>query len=185
MFEETPKILLKVRKNRNSNTFGKKIRKFHLDTMNTVATTLAIFFAQLRRTKETITLFDKIKLPLKCSPGHVKFSFDDPAEKILSDSQKTFEHSPKSIDKKRGLVNMFVKTSFWTHGTQFWQRGRSPSNKSPKNFLLKVPKAGNTIQILTKKGFSAHLKCSFDNSLRLFTNHPNCFSVKVLKLKKN
>ena len=112
MFGETPNTLLKVRKKRNRNTFGKILRKFPVDTMNKVSTTMVTFFAQKRRALKTITFSHKINHPLKWSPGHVKLSFDNPAERILSDSQLKFKQSHKMIEKKARLIKLFRRTFF-------------------------------------------------------------------------
>ena len=42
----------------------------------------------------------------------MKLSFDDPAERILSDSQIEFKQSPKMIEQKQGLENFFAEISF-------------------------------------------------------------------------
>ena len=107
--------------------------------------------------QKKITLFRKFKLPLKCSPGHINSSFDNPAGKSLSDNQKKFAQAPKNDQNKASSENLFVKTSFWIHKTQFRQRAWSPSNKSRKIYAPNR-KAWNWTQQFEKKPF--HIQSS-------------------------
>ena len=136
------KFPVKLRKNFAESTKTNKLQQFQKNSLETSSgmdnysfdNIFKLFRSKLEN-KKTITLFHKSNFPWNVHlDGHVNCTFDNLPGKTLSDNQKNSHKVLKTIETKASSENVFVKTSFWIHRTQFPQRAWSPSNKSPKVF---------------------------------------------------